>query len=61
MTELLQLPNQSLRVRLTGSLPVEVILVELLIGNFALQHVVGDHQDRVPDRYGELSWNRTGL
>jgi hypothetical protein len=49
VTESLQLPNQSLRVCLAGSLPVEIILAELLIGHFALQHVVADHQDRVPD------------
>jgi hypothetical protein len=45
----LQLPNQSLRVRLAGSVLVEVILAELLVGHFALQHVIGDHQNRVPD------------
>ena len=49
MTESLQLTDQPLRVRLAGSLPVEIILAEFLIGHFALQHVVSDHQDRVPD------------
>jgi hypothetical protein len=27
---------------------VEVILAQLLIGHITLQHVVADHQDRVP-------------
>src|SRR5215212_8679711 len=47
MTKSLQLTDQSLRVRLAGSSPVEVILAELLIGHLPLQHVVADHQDRV--------------
>lgn len=51
MTESLQLPNQPLRVRLAGSVPVEVILTELLIGHFTLQHVVADHQNRMPNCY----------
>src|SRR3712207_597940 len=49
VTESLQLPNQSLRVCLAGSLPLEIILAKLLIVHFALQHMVSDHQDRVPD------------
>ncbi len=44
--------DQPLRVRLAGSSPVEVTFAELLIGHFALQHVVGGHQDRVSDRHG---------
>src|SRR4029453_6206711 len=48
VTESLQLTDQPLRVRLPGSLPIEVILAELLVGYSTLQHVVADHQDRVP-------------
>jgi hypothetical protein len=33
-------------------LPVEVIFAELFIEYVTLQHVVGDHQDGVSDRYG---------
>lgn len=54
MTESLQLTDQPLRVRLARSSLVEVILAELLIGHFALQHVVADHQDRVPHRHGSF-------
>jgi hypothetical protein len=54
VTESLQLTDQPLRVRLAGSLPVEVILAELLVGHSALQHVLADHQDRVPHRHGSF-------
>jgi hypothetical protein len=55
VTESLQLTDQSLRVRFARSSPVEVILAELLVGHLALQHVVADHQDRVPRRYEAVS------
>jgi hypothetical protein len=54
VTESLQLADQSLGVRLAGSPPVEVILAELLVGHLPLQHVVTDHQNRVPHRNGSF-------
>ena len=51
MTESLQLTDQPAPWRRPRSLPVEAILAKLLIGHFALQHVVGDHQDRVSHRH----------
>jgi hypothetical protein len=63
VTESLQLPNQSLRVVcLTRSLSMEVILAELLIGHFTLQHVLADHQYlECPKLLPPLSWNHAGL
>jgi hypothetical protein len=52
VTESLQLTDHSLRVHLAGSSPVDVILAELLVGYLPLQHVLADHQDRVPHPNG---------
>jgi hypothetical protein len=52
MTELLELADQPLGVAVGGLLLalLEVVLAQVVVGDAALQEVVGDHQDEVAYR-----------